>query len=545
VPTPGSFRPRQGRLRRYGGAIPLPTLWFELGGYSIADYSSEALWKLPNTYPLIRVDARLAYNSGGYYSYEYLNRPPTPDEFATSLANLITAYQNAYGPHFQSVGKRFRYGMMFKGPDDHDCPLKLVRHPEDFRDHLRQRPWNVLGEKSYGRSRGRLRRNRTMQGYANQLGADSRCAFFHIAGRKQVRDWAIPAFAAARSRLDSDQLPHPEFMLTDLESDAKNSQISYSVQFGTYPPYDPLVTAWYEKLERDYKYRPRYQDYLLDGDVTFGQWMEQHQTTLAGNPLPAHDRHYYANHPHENDLYWRMFAVNEASYSKSLQVALYEPAKTAFGSGLKCGEWNQFSDGRLYPSEIRPRLMRYWKDGVFGMDFQIPAYYPQGLTNYQGGFDTLIPPGDADPGWHSRDNWRGRLQSIAATPTDLLFESSSQQQGAVDWGAVRSGAAELFPSSSIEFLLRLGNYPQYRNAVVDRLLRNILDGARNIWMFEPKFNMPPDTNPDHAPNPEVLRAAVYAHVLELNGLITGLSPRRNRMNRSGQPSFSFLGVNRP
>lgn len=548
MPTPGSFRPQQGRLRRYGGAIPLPTLWFELGGLSIADYADHPLWKLPNTYPLIRVDARLAYSSTGGYSYAHQYQAPTPAEFAQSVKNLYTAYQNAYEPHFRTVGKPLRFGMMFKGPDEHDCPLKLVRHSEDFHDYFRQRPWNLLGEQDQGRSRGRMRRNRTMQGYGEQLGANSGCAFFHIAGRQQVRDWAIGAFEETRNVLDTSGFPLPEFMLTDLESDAKNPQLGYTVQWGTFPIFDRYVSAWYEKLERDWQYRPKYRDYLLDGDVTFGQWMEQHQTTLAGNSLPSHDVHYYANHPHENDLYWRMIAVNQASYSKSLQIGLYEPAKMAFGAGLKCGEWNQYSDGRVFPSEIRPQLMRYWNNGVYGMDFQIPAYYPSGFSDYRGGFDTRIPFGDGDPQWNVPDNWRERLALGGASFADTLFAAQLEVQSATDRGAVHSGAAELFPSHSIEFLLAQGEYPSRRLVAVNRYLRNVLDGARQFWMFEPRFNMPQPPapgSPGDPPTPDALRAAVLEHIVELNGRVRSLSPTRNRMARERQAPFAYLGVNRP
>jgi hypothetical protein len=232
-----------------------------------------------------------------------------------------------------------------------------------------------------------------------------------------------------------------------------------------------------------------------------------------------------------------MIAANEAAFIKSLSIALFEPAKAALGSGLKCGNWNMFSDGRIYPSESRPTLVQHWKSGVHGFDFQIPASYS--VSGYN--FEEISPAGDPDPRWHVPGNWVGRLQMGGGSPADWAYLSTFEHDSALDWGAARSSPATLFPSTSVYYLVKRNVYAERKALVVERVLRTVLDGARDIWMWEYLFNV--DTSPD--PLGDQVRAAVYDHVLELNARVTALSPRRNRTARVGQVSFSFLGVNRP
>jgi hypothetical protein len=97
----------------------------------------------------------------------------------------------------------------------------------------------------------------------------------------------------------------------------------------------------------------------------------------------------------------------------------------------------------------------------------------------------------------------------------------------------------------VSHLVLFNVYTERKGLVVERVLRTVLDGARDIWMFEPEFNVPQSTDPHNPNHADADRVAVYDHVQELNRRVTALSPRRNRAARAGQASFSYLGVNKP
>ncbi len=544
MPTPGSIRPRQGRIRRYAGAIPLPTIWVELGGTRLIDFADHEFWKLPNTYPFIRLDFRQSYDADGQGYFSYQNTAITPAQFAANVANMVAAYQNAYGPAFRSVGKPLRYGLLLAGLDSSDSPLKLTLNPHDINDRRRQRPWNLLGEKIKGRSRGRMRRNRTMQGITFKLGsatfddpATIARAIFQHEGRENVRSWSTAAFALAQVELAGLNAV-PELLLTTFEANSRNYKYGYTVLNNVEPSFISAYSAWFERLIRDYPTQPQHQNYLLDGDVTFGEWMAKRQTTREGAPIQQHDPRYYVNHPAENDLYRRMIAACDASYFKSLSYSVYEPGKAAFGPQIKSAEWAFQSDGAVYPTESRPGLDQYAERGVFGQDFQIPNNYMGGASQ-----DEQRPFGDPDPRWNRVDNWTGRLQTGGAGITERIYRWNLETYGATNWGAARSNSAPLFPSLTVSYLVEQNLYEQYKSLSLDCALRAVLDGARNFWMWEPRFNY--TTTPTEPPDPQDIRDAAYDHARLLNGRVIALSRRRGQVSRAGQPSFSYLGVNRP
>lgn len=532
-------------MRRYAGAIPLPTIWVELGGERLIDFADHEFWKLPNTYPFLRLDFRQSYDANGQWFWSYLDKAITPAQFATNVANLVSAYQNAYGPVFRSVGKPMRYGLLLAGLDQPDCSLKLTLNPHDINDRRRQRPWNLLGERIQGRSRGRMRRNRTMQGVTFKLGsatfddpAKIARAFFQHEGRENVKKWSVEAFALAQIELAALEAV-PELLLTTFEANSRNYKYGYTVLNNVEPSFIPGYSAWFERLIRDYPTQPQHQNYLLDGDVTFGEWMAKRQTTREGDPIQEHDPRYYVNHPKENDLYRRMIAACDASYFKSLSYSIYEPAKAAFGPQIKSAEWAFQSDGAIYPTESRPRLDQYAGRGVFGQDFQIPANYMGGQSR-----DEQRPFGDPDPRWNLVDNWVGRLQMGGLSSIEKAYRWNLETFGAINWGAARSAASPLFPSVTTYYLVQQNLYSEYKGHMTECMMRAVMDGARNFWMWSPEFNQPGEMPP--AVNfADLIRASVLDQVLTLNGRITASSQQRGRMSRAGNASFPYLGVNRP
>lgn len=548
MPTPGSFRPRQGRLKGNSAGVTLPTLWYELSGPlngPAPNYADHPLWLLPNTYPFLRLDVRTTVNDAGVIT-GYYTVPPEyipPAQFATNLVNLVTAYQNAYGPLFRSVGKPMRYAILLIGPDAPDCAIKPTTHPLDFNDHRRQRPWCVLSEVRNPRSRSTMRRNRTTQGYSPKLGGDYQGPFFHHEGRRATRAWAASAFEAATAAIQTATLPIPgvptfEFLLTDNETIGKNPAFGYPVALNDRDGATPFSTSWFQKLVRDYPLQPQHHDYIVGGNQTFGEWLAARQTTLAGSPLPTHSPNYFASHPKENDLNWLMMACAETNFAKTLSIGLYEPARAAFGPQLRCGNWTTFADGRVYASEARPRLFRYFKQGEFDLDVQVPANYSVDDHN----FEETRPHGDPDPGWDRPGNWKSRLETPPSDDIDLLHKANIEKQAAVDRGAARSSRAPLFPSSSTSTLVLRGEYASRKALVVERLLRAVMEGARDIWMFEPAFNLTTTTDP---PMPSDVRSAAYDHAQELIGRVNAMSVSRNRIPRAGHVSFSYLGTNPP
>jgi len=547
VPSPGSFRPRQGRVRRYAGAIPLPTVWVECTPpHTFADHD---FWKLPNTYPFLLIDTRAGYNEDGSPFSAHTKAPISPEELADNFLTVYEAYKSAFGDRFRALGKPMRFGVRLNGPDARsgDSPIRLASDPRDMVDRKRQRPWCLLSESFLGRSRGRMRRNRIMQGVTPKLGSEvpwnpTRSSFFHHHGRETTRAWAIPALNAVAAALKDNNLPFPELLVTSWEANDKDYRFGYPVYPYVEHGFPTYSSGWFDQLVRQWALQPQHHGPFMDGGLTFGEWMAQNQTTLSGEPIQQHDPNYFVVHPQENDLYWRMVAANQSAWRASQIYALFEPAKMAFGAQLKCGDWTRYSSGRLYPTEVRPGLFDYWR-GPFGYDFQSPSNYQPGADQ-----DETRPAGDTDPRWNLLDNWTGRLQLGGAGLSERIARWGLELHGSVDWGAARSAAASPFPSLTVNYLVRQGVFDQYRWLNTETALRAVLSGCRNIWEWDdPEFNANPDpiTHPADAALAAACRDALSVQYAEINGRVAAMSARRNSVPRWGQSSFPKLAVNQP
>ncbi len=513
----------------------------ELGGPSIQDFADDPFWKLPNTYPFLRLDLRQSYNSDGTSSFAYQYNPPSPAQFALSVANLFTAYQDAYGPIFQAIGKPLRYAMLMVGPDadSGDCPIRIGTEPRDI--WRGQRPWRLPSAPFGGRIPGRMRRNATMRGVPAIPGCDNSFAptltsFFHVEGRRRTREWAVPAFAAARAALDGLASPAvPEFLVTDLEGWPRGYPRGYPyLGPGVAPYFGPIYSGWFDQVIRQMDVQPHLREYLVDGDLTVEEWMAQRLTDLEGNPIPAHDPKYVGTNPAENDLYQRMLALDQASYTKSLNVGLFDPATAAFGDQLKCGQILYITNGRVSPTEGRPGLYFYIRNGQIGLGVQCGGgFLGTPLAN-----DTILPPGDTDQRWNYYPYWVGRLQMAGMSATEQFLRWQLETFSAADWGSAQSSGTPLFPLSSVDELLSFGYYDQYKALMTEHLTRAVVAGTRNVWMFEPEFNKATTLG-------SLVRTSIFEQVSNLNNRITAMSQRRNRTPRAGHVSFPYLTVNRP
>lgn len=541
-----AFRPFPGRIRRNAGAFPLPVFWIETGetfAGSFSEFVDHPIWALPNTYPFMPIDTRVRVVTGVGRTFEFTRTPMPPEVFADTVQDRIEQYQATYGPVFERIGKPMRYAFTLVGPDaPFDSPLWVTRHPQDVGFYGRPRPWMYPPERLEGRSRTRIRRNRTYQGLSPRPGADGlgtpgRASFFHHEARKATRAWATEAFAAARARLDSLGLPHPEILVTDLESASQQPKYAYSVYDHVEPLVTPAVTSWFERLVRDHPVVPQDHAYDLDGGSTFNDWLAARTTRLDGTPLPPHNPHFYAVHPAEHDLGMLVAAARDMSYARSLSYAIFEPAKAAF-PGVKCGEWGLCGDGRALPSQVRPGLFRYWKAGSFGLDFQIPANYPLSFV-----FDETRPFADPDPRWHLPANWTSQVRPKPTAERD--HQSNLEQQSSVDDGASRSTAAEIFPSTAVTGLLSSGELDVGLLPLIERVMRTVIHmGAEHIWVFAPSFNSPGSGIPT-APNDEDrLRDETGRLVQALVGMASNATAPRNRFQRRSRVATPMLSWSR-
>lgn len=453
----------------------LPSVFAETEANLPAD-TRESFWRLPNTFPMVRIDIR--HDRDPATSNDLNNdRAVTPPLFRDATRIAVQGFVNRFADTFSEMGKPLRYVLLLVGFDSNNTALKWVsRHPND------------------------------------SLSAPDRGAIYQHNARAETLAFCEEAFTLARAALEADELPLPDMVLTSVEpvGDAAGGPGV------TTRPYEPGGTGYLEQAIAA--------DDGLTLDQKLSAWLQQRTVDQNGQPRGPYHLALFGPHPLNREHAGLAFDAIHASSTTTLQEAVFAPAKATFGPDLPCGEWALHANDQ--PIEAQTPILPgiggrlHTLNGYFPLDLQIPANY--------GEFAIIRPDNSAGPtlqphpDWEVLDRWLAEYAPIDTGPDryrDAVFNFRFQILRAC---AHAKPTARLMPSIAIN--AGAGVFDEadaYIPYFVDYMLDATRLGAREFYFFAPDWNADP-----------ALRAKAAEFIAAFNGAFIARQTPRNRMVRN-------------
>ena len=284
--------------------------------YSI---STDPLWALPNTVPMLLADTRLTNEAGGV---QYFGPIPyrTPAEKANDILLRVSWLRTAMEP-IRPVSK-FRYSLLIQGPDGLNSPLFLGRDPRD------------------------------------SIVADT-CPPFPTFGVLQCESYYDEMWGLLRDALDGAGLPHPMMVWANIESrgDVINSSFL-----------SPTTGIWPQGLAD-----VRANQWKVDGQRTVQEWAAERTVRLDGTAYPA----YVSGSPQldENfDISQRCNALINTAFGHAIDRGIRRPLQSAFGN-VPFAEWDLYADSRSSPALLSSLKLGYDTAGYMPLDASVLVCY--------------------------------------------------------------------------------------------------------------------------------------------------------------------------
>lgn len=491
-----------GRWRRVNPDRSLPTVDVEVGANLPADPES-AIWLLPNTYPMVRIDSRHPRDLVSSDENTQATPNPSATSHAFGAAFVISTLIDRFSDIFAQILKPVRYVLMIVGPDD----------------------LAGISDKHISRS--------PLDGYdpvANPV------LMFRQAGPVATEDWFEPFFQLFRENLESADppLPLPSMLVTNIEAFGDTGAVGI---YGNTSDGIPSGKGVLELAMADQSGE------LIAQGVTLESWLTARTLTQRGQtydpfdpdstPEP-YDRDKNARWPGHAERVNIFIEAVLTNYAYGLDRGIYRPFRAAFGVDVPCAEWDLYCSSQDHQVPHRPlsRLHRIEANDESGLPIQrqCPANYndPPNLAY------NSPPPDPLHPGWETTWNWLQASQPAGFTPFATYpttpppgLNADTYLRMVLDVGCqVLDQCALAAPDKLLMPSVALGeaNTQSDVDVLVPYMVRYMLHavdrGAKEIWLFAPDWNTIP-----------FQRARNHQLVKAFNGAAQGRVPMRNRMRR--------------